>query len=67
LSLYYSPDVQELYKLNPAITGRFGVAARAVVSEPVGDFPHVWKEVPQSSLLTVRGGDIEVHPFKPEG
>jgi glutamine amidotransferase len=64
-TLYYSPDVQEVYRVNPAITGRFGAEARAVVSEPVGEFPQIWTEVPQASLLTVRGGDVHIEPFLP--
>lgn len=64
-TLFYSPDVEHLYRLNPMIAGRFGAAARAVVSEPIGEFPHLWREVPQSSLLVVRGGEIEVRSFRP--
>ncbi|MBX3415789.1 MAG: class II glutamine amidotransferase [Pirellulales bacterium] len=64
-TLFYSPDIEHLYRLNPAITGRFGAVARAVVSEPIGEFSHLWREVPQSSLLVVRGGEIEVRSFRP--
>ena len=65
-TLYYSPDVQEVYKINPTITGRFGDAARVIVSEPVGVYPEMWTEAPQSSLLIVREGGIDIRPFKPE-
>ncbi|RIK74174.1 MAG: class II glutamine amidotransferase [Planctomycetota bacterium] len=64
-TLFHSPDVEEVYRINPAITGRLGSAARAIVSEPIGAYPEIWTEVPQSSLLTVRGGDLDVQPFKP--
>lgn len=64
-TLYHSPDVQDVYRINPVAQGRFGSAARAIVSEPIGAFPKLWKEVPQSSLLTVHGGELDVRPFRP--
>ncbi|MFO0900062.1 MAG: class II glutamine amidotransferase [Pirellulales bacterium] len=64
-TLYYSPDVEDLYRVNPQIAGRFGPAARAIVSEPVGAYPTLWTEAPQGSLLTVRDGNLEVRPFQP--
>lgn len=64
-TLYLSPDVEDLYRVNPAAEGRFGKAARAVVSEPVGAFSAMWREVPQASIVTARAGDLEVHPFGP--
>jgi len=65
-SLYYSPAVEEVYRINPAIAGRLGSAARAIVSEPVGAYPSMWTEAPQGSLLIVRDGNIDVQPFQPE-
>ncbi len=65
-TLYYSPDVQEVYRINPATTGRFGAAARVIVSEPIGVYPEMWTEAPQGSLLIVREGGIDIRPFKPE-
>jgi predicted glutamine amidotransferase len=66
-TLYHSPSVDEVYRINPAITGRLGTAARAIVSEPIGAYPAMWTEVPQGSLLIVRGGDLEVQRFEPAG
>jgi predicted glutamine amidotransferase len=65
-TLYHSPAVEEVYRVNPAITGRFGPAARLVVSEPVGAYPDMWTAVPQASLLHIRDGEVEVRPFRPE-
>lgn len=65
-TLYYSPAVEEVYRINPAIEGRLGSAARAIVSEPIGAYPSMWTEAPQGSLLIVREGIIEVQPFQPE-
>ena len=44
--------------------------ARAVVSEPLGDLPGVWREVPPSSALIVQpGADAEMAftPRPPNG
>jgi glutamine amidotransferase len=65
-TLYHSADVQEVYRVNPAIKGRFGASARVIVSEPVGDYPQNWRLVPQASLLTVRKGELEIGPFRPK-
>ena len=39
--------------------------ARLVVSEPLGDLPGAWREVPESSSVLVHGADDEVAPFTP--
>jgi predicted glutamine amidotransferase len=64
-TLYHSPAVEEVYRINPAIAGRLGSAARAIVSEPIGAFPQIWTEVPQGSLLIVREGNLELRRFTP--
>ena len=64
-TLYHSADVNDLAALNPEIARVVGKQARAIVSEPVGKFAEIWKEVPQSTALYVHGGNIESMPFKP--
>jgi glutamine amidotransferase len=64
-SLYYSPDVTELEKVNPAIKGRLEARARCLLSEPIGKFPELWKEVPQSSAVRIHNGMVDVTPFTP--
>ena len=39
--------------------------ARLVVSEPLGDLVGAWREVPEATCLTVRGGHEEMAPFSP--
>jgi glutamine amidotransferase len=65
-SLYYSPDTEEFCKVNPSIKDLFGDKVRAVVSEPPGKFPQLWTEVPQSTLVVVKEGDLQLYPFHPE-
>jgi len=65
-TLYHSRDAKDLYEINPALKGRYGATSRVIVSEPIGAFSEMWTEVPQASLVTVRGGDLEITPFVPQ-
>jgi predicted glutamine amidotransferase len=65
-TLYHSADIQDVYKINPAAEGLFGSSARAIVSEPVGIYAEMWAQVPQSTLLTVKQGKLDIEPFRPE-
>jgi glutamine amidotransferase len=38
---------------------------RVVVSEPLGDLPGAWNEVPESHVGIVRPGEDELRPFSP--
>lgn len=40
--------------------------ARLVVSEPIGNLPGAWVEVPEASCGVVRAGEDELRPFAPE-
>ncbi|MBS0196742.1 MAG: class II glutamine amidotransferase [Planctomycetes bacterium] len=64
-TLYYSRDVEDVYKANPELTGKFSLNTRLIASEPSGKARDVWLTVPQSSYVRVHNGDIEVRPFKP--
>jgi predicted glutamine amidotransferase len=66
-SLYVSQDARAVRLLYPD-DERFrhiSDEARAVVSEPLGDLPGVWHEVPPSSALVVQPGADEQLPFSP--
>jgi glutamine amidotransferase len=39
---------------------------RLIVSEPLGDLPSVWNEVPESSYGVVRPGADDLLPFAPQ-
>jgi glutamine amidotransferase len=65
-TLFISPDVEHVYSINPAIKGKFGPAARAIVSEPQGDYPHVWKPIPQnSSVIIETDSKYVIRDFQP--
>ena len=66
-SLYYSTDVRTVRKLHPERERLQEVSdeTRIIVSEPLGDLPGVWNEVPESSYGVVREGDDELRPFRP--
>jgi predicted glutamine amidotransferase len=66
-SLYYSTDVETLRSLHPDLTFLREVSddTRLVVSEPLGDLPGAWNEVPESSYGVVQPGGDELLPFAP--
>jgi glutamine amidotransferase len=66
-TLYHSRDAEDIYRINPAIQGKFGPSVRAVVSEPIGKYAEMWVPVPQGSLLEVWEGKLEIRPFQPAG
>lgn len=66
-SLFHSTDVSTLRHQYPdnEVLHRLSDASRLVVSEPLGDLRGAWREVPESSCLTVHGGDEQLQPFAP--
>jgi predicted glutamine amidotransferase len=66
-SLFYSTDVVSLRVLYPdlEILNELDDHSRLVVSEPLGDLPGAWNEVPESSCGVVHKGQDELRPFKP--
>ena len=42
-----------------------GDESRLVVSEPLGDLPGAWNEVPEASYGVIQPGQDEMHPFTP--
>lgn len=66
-SLFYSTDVVALRRLHPEVPvlRTLSDEARLVVSEPLGDLPGAWNEVPEASWGVVRAGVDELHPFRP--
>jgi predicted glutamine amidotransferase len=66
-SLFYSTDVTALRRLHPDVEmlQRLSAEARLVVSEPLGDLPGAWNEVPESMAGWIRPGQDELVPFEP--
>ena len=65
-SLFFTRDVPTLRALYPEreILHEVSADARLVVSEPMGDLPGAWNEVPESSYGVVGHGDDQLRPFK---
>jgi len=66
-SLFHSASfrhVHELYPENPRIA-EVGENAFLVLSEPLVDLPGVWIEVPESTFIHARGGQIDQQRFTP--
>jgi predicted glutamine amidotransferase len=67
-SLFYSRNLEAVRKLAPDREVLFEISddSRLVVSEPVGDLPGAWNEVPEGSYGVVGAGDEQLRPFKPK-
>lgn len=67
-TLFYSTDVPTLRKLYPKreLFKEVSENARLIVSEPLGDVPGVWNEVPESSWGVAGPDRDELHPFHPK-
>ncbi|MFI5681699.1 class II glutamine amidotransferase [Streptomyces cellulosae] len=67
-SLFYSTRVDTLRKLHPDVAFLREVSdeTHLIVSEPLGDLPGAWNEVPESSYGVVHAGATELCPFAPE-
>jgi glutamine amidotransferase len=67
-TLYFTTaydTLKALYPHDPRVA-LFDEETRLVVSEPLGDLPGVWNEVPEASYGIVQPGQDELHPFRPE-
>jgi predicted glutamine amidotransferase len=66
-SLYYTTDVSTLRKLYPdrQLFAQVSVAARLIVSEPLGDVAGVWNEVPEATCAIVAREHDELRAFRP--
>jgi predicted glutamine amidotransferase len=66
-SLFFSTDVRTLRALYPEneLLRDLGEESRLVVSEPLGDLPGAWNEVPEASYGVIQPGQDELHPFVP--
>ncbi|WP_055602655.1 class II glutamine amidotransferase [Streptomyces aureus] len=66
-SLFYSSRVETLRRLHPDLAFLRDVSGetRLIVSEPLGDLPGAWHEVPENSYGVVQPGADELHRFAP--
>ncbi|MGW2703859.1 class II glutamine amidotransferase [Streptomyces sp. NPDC001340] len=67
-SLYYSSRVDDLRALHPDATFLRDVSdeTRLVVSEPLGDLPGAWNEVPADTYGIIQPGEDVLQDFRPE-
>ncbi|WP_324788121.1 class II glutamine amidotransferase [Streptomyces sp. H51] len=67
-SLYYSTRVGALRSRRPETEYLRDLpdTARLIVSEPLGDFPGAWNEVPESTYGIVQPGGDELRAFRPQ-
>jgi glutamine amidotransferase len=65
-SLFFTGNIGTLRELYPEREVLFEVSedSRLIVSEPIGDLPGAWHEVPEASYGVVGGGEDSLHRFK---
>jgi predicted glutamine amidotransferase len=68
-SLYFSTRLDTLKALHPELAeiAELSDETRVIVSEPLGDLPGAWNEVPESHVGIVQPGEDELRPFVPRG
>ena len=66
-TLFTSADAQTLRALHPEnpFLQRMREEDRAIVSEPLGDLPGMWVEVPEATVIIVQDGPDATLPFRP--
>ena len=67
-SLFFTRDVRTLRQQYPdrEILREVSDDARIVVSEPIGDLPGAWVEMPEASYGVVGKGGDQLLPFAPK-
>jgi len=65
-SLFFSRDIRTLRALYPEreVLQQLSDDARLVLSEPIGDLPGAWNEVPEGSYGVTGKGDDQLRPFR---
>jgi glutamine amidotransferase len=68
-SLYFSTKLETLKAVHPELAELAALSdeSRVIVSEPLGDLPGAWNEVPESHVGVVQPGEDELRPFTPIG
>jgi len=66
-SLFFSKDLPTLRSMYPQreVLQALGEDTRLIVSEPIGDLPGAWTEMPESSWAVAGGGEDALVSFKP--
>jgi glutamine amidotransferase len=66
-SLFFSTRMDSLKALHPELAelGVLSDETRVIVSEPLGDLPGAWNEVPESHVGIVQPGEDELRRFAP--
>ena len=66
-SLFVTADASAVRELHPEDerVRAFSDEARAIVSEPLGDLPGLWHEVPPGTAFVIQPGEDLQVPFAP--
>ena len=62
-TLYISPGMEEINRINPEIARKLGRFAACLVSEPIGNYQDTWKLIPEQSHVFIGGAHIQMSEF----
>jgi glutamine amidotransferase len=69
-SLYHSRSIAALRELAPPelqdTVNQYSEDARAIVSEPLTHLPEPWKQIRESTFLTIENGNVHYESFEPQ-
>ncbi|MFZ1320300.1 MAG: class II glutamine amidotransferase [Ignavibacteria bacterium] len=63
-SLFISPGIEDLIRLNPSLNGKLNNFAASLVSEPIGKYQEIWKPVPGNTVVLIKDEKINYAPFQ---
>jgi glutamine amidotransferase len=64
-TLYISPGVEEIKRVNPEAEKKLADFAACIVSEPIGNYQDLWHALPENSQVMISSGKIEKSGFEP--
>jgi glutamine amidotransferase len=62
-TLYISPGMEEINRINPEIARKLGRFAACLVSEPIGNYQDTWKLIAEQSHVFIGGAHIQMSEF----
>ena len=63
-SLFHSASIAAIEEIAPEAE-RYSPDTRAIVSEPLNELAEAWVEVPESTIVIIRNGEVDYEDFKP--
>jgi glutamine amidotransferase len=63
-TLYISPGMEEINRVNPEMARKLGRFAACLVSEPIGNYQDSWKPIPENSQVFIDSEHAHIGGFQ---